>query len=341
MRDTFAIIDLDSLVENIKEIEKQSHKTVFPVVKANAYGHGMLEIAAFLDNRSFPYICVSSIDEALQLVGVGISTPILIFSYVSRDAIEDFHQANFVYTVTSMSHLHEIEKLSAHVKLHLEINCGMNRYGIKPKDYQEIQTQHDIEGIYTHFSSNEINEYTIRQSHLFKEFIQGLKVPPKMVHVGNAPIELIKNEDYIHGLRLGLGMYGYRSDVHNLKPVLSLYSKINHIDTLFEGESLGYDQTYIATGEEKYATVPIGYGDGFDMRNNMSPVYINGDPYSIIGKICMDQLMVSINDAVHIKDQVELIGKSRDVLKISKDTGISPYVVLTSLSERIRRVYKK
>lgn len=341
MRDTVAVINLAALSHNIDVIQKQSLKTVFPVVKANAYGHGMLDVASYLDEKSYPYICVSSIDEALKLYEERIKTPILIFSYVSKDAIKDYHRDNFVYTVTSMSHLTEIEELDFQVKLHLEINSGMNRYGIKPINYQEINTKHEIEGVYTHFSSNEINKYTISQAKIFKDFIFSLVVKPKVVHVGNAPIDLIKDETYIHGLRLGLGMYGYRENVHNLKPVLSLSSKVNHIDTLLAGESLGYDQTYIAKNEERYATIPIGYGDGFDMRNDMSVVYINDNQYKIIGKICMDQLMVLVDNSVQINDQVELIGPSRNVLKISKDTGISPYVILTSLSERVRRQYIK
>lgn len=342
MRDTQAIIDLEILKDNYQVLQKRSGAHVFPVVKANAYGHGMIEIAHFFAAMKVPFVCVSSLDEALILDDAGCHHDILIFSHVGIDDIRQYHRASFVYTVPSYAWFQQVQKIDTKLRLHLEINTGMNRYGIKGSvDAYDFNTHHTIEGVYTHFSSLQMNDLSFLQLDRFKMFVDGLKDKPKWIHVGNCSVELIAQNQWINAARFGLGLYGYRDDVQGLNPVLNLVSSVNHVDELYQGEYLGYNQSYQASVDMRFATVPIGYGDGFDMRNYLLPLIINGNQVPIIGNICMDQVMVAVEPTVQLYDPVEIIGPDRTLSDISKATGISMYVILTSLNQRIKRVYIK
>lgn len=339
MNNTVATINLRTLDDNLKHLKELTHKTVFPVIKANAYGHGMLPIAKHLDPQNYPFLCVSSMDEALDLYHNGVQSKILIFSYISSDVIAQNHQDQFSYTVTSLSHLKSLNEIDIKLNLHLEINTGMNRYGIKPYELITIDTSHYVEGVYTHFNSPTDDEMSRIQCLKFENFVLSMKQIPKYVHVGNAPLRLIQKASWINGVRFGLGMYGYAYGLSELKPILSLQTKVQHIDHLLPNETLGYDHTYTATREEIFATIPIGYGDGFDLRQSSMPVFINGKDYPIVGKICMDQCMIIIDDTVSLGDSVEVFGEHRTLLKVSQAMNLSIYVILTSLSYRLNRNY--
>lgn len=341
MRDTKAVIQLQALNHNFQTLKNLSDAQVFPVVKANAYGHGMLEIARAFQRLGAPLVCVSSLEEAYELVESGFDSDIMIFSYVAIEDVTAYHNDQFIYSVPSYEWFEEVQTISQKIRLHIELNTGMNRYGVKWNiKNASWETHHTIEGIYTHFSSIELNDLSFQQIDRLKHFIDNLEFMPKWIHVGNAPAALIRENQWINGVRYGLALYGYRGDIKGLQPVLSISTKINHIDTLKAGESLGYNQSYTARGNEIFATVPIGYGDGFDMRNNACPLVSLGKPFDIIGAICMDQTMIRVDDTSSMKDEIEIIGSVRTLDKISLATGITKYVLLTSLSPRIQRIYK-
>lgn len=340
-RETIATINLDNLSYNINKIKEVTGKSLFGVVKANAYGHGDVECSRIMIEENLPFICVSSIDEAQRLVEKGILHDILIFSYVDPNFIASNHQEQFVYTIPSIEWFRKVQTLDLDLRLHLEINVGMNRIGIKHnQEIEEIlSSEVSLEGIYTHFPSPENLEKGREQLARFEKIVTTSNRDFKWVHVGNAPVSIIKNSSVINGFRMGLAVYGYRVDMPVLKPVLSLHSTILHIDEVEAGESIGYDYTYGVETKELFGTMPIGYADCFDVRNNLVPVYINGRPYSIVGKICMDQTMIRIDEHVCLGDVVELIGEHRTCAQLENITGISKYVLLSTLSERITRHY--
>ena len=339
-RDTFATIDLSKVSQNYKLLEGLSKTKVFGVVKANAYGHGSIELAKHLEALGTPFLCVSSIDEALELIENGIQNDILIFSYVSKQDIIKYHHENFAYTVTSKDWYESIKDLPMTLRLHVEINTGMNRYGIKESDINDLfQGHHIIEGVYTHFNAPSINASTLKQMEEFKKLVTKLEQDVKWIHCGNAPMEFMADNSWINGGRFGLGLYGYRLDCPQLQPVLNLTTKINHIDVLKAGDTLGYDATYTAHDDGIFAAIPIGYGDGFDLRNNTTSVYINDKAYPIVGKVCMDQTMLLIDSDVKFEDSVEIIGPHRTCFMIEKETGMSVYIQLTGLSHRLKRIY--
>lgn len=342
-RETIATINLDNLSHNIKEIQTVTGKSLFGVVKANAYGHGDVECSRIMIREKLPFICVSSIDEAQHLTRKGIKHDILIFSYVDPTVIAQIDCDQYIYTIPSLAWFQQMQAYDLKVRLHLEINAGMNRIGVK--DEREIQailsSDYKIEGIYTHFPSPENLEKGRIQLKHFEEIVKRSQHTFEWVHVGNAPVSLIQESTVINGFRMGLAIYGYRVDIPTLKPVLSLNSKVLHIDSVEPGETIGYDYTYSVESKERFGTMPIGYADCFDVRNVTVPVFINGKAYPIVGKICMDQTMIHIDETVKLGDDVEIIGPHRTCEVIESITGISKYIQLSTLSNRITRVYRE
>lgn len=333
----WAEVDLSVLNENVNHLKTLTTKEVFGVVKDNAYGHGDVEIAHALDVQ---VLCVFSIREAIRLREHGIETDILVFGFTDVSLIEENLHHNFIYTVASLDWF---ETLKSPIRLHIEINTGMNRIGLK--DLSDIHTivnsKHSVEGIYTHFGNPTNIEIGTQQINKFTELLSQIKHSFKWIHVGNAPVEIIKSNAYINAARFGLGMYGYRDGIKGLKPILSLYANLEFIDTAYPADTIGYDYTYEVTETLKYGTIPIGYSDGFDMRQALCPVFIAGKEQSILGKVCMNQTMLRVDEETEVGTKVELIGVNRSAQLIHETTGIMPYVLLTCLSPNLKRVYSK
>lgn len=339
-RETWAEISLDSLKHNYQHLKKSSNKEIFPVLKANAYGHGDINVGLYLQSLNVEIFCVSSLDEAIHLEKNGISTDIMIFSYVSPSRIKETKSYNFIYTVANKQWIQEVEDLGLSLRMHLEVNVGMNRYGFKTLDeISRVSKNHNLEGIYMHFQRAEDTDTSRQQISKFKYIVDSLNTKPKWVHVGNASFELIKDLEWINGARLGLGLYGYRDDVQGLRPVMSIYSRITHLEHLLPGETVGYEYSYEVKEQAYYGTMPIGYADGFDMNNSKLPVIIGGKPFNIVGKICMDQTMLKLDESVKFYDVVELLGTHRTLEEISKVCQKSLYYLLTDIKERIDRIY--
>ena len=337
-KETWAEVSLNKLKDNHQILSDEINgRTVFPVVKANAYGHGMVEIARKFEEMGVPLLCVSSIEEAQELVKANIKTDILIFGKTDFKSIASFNHPQFIYTIPSFEWLRHVD---TKLRLHLEINTGMNRMGIKEKDLiLEVIKKHQVEGIYTHFASNQQSKHTDKQRDNFKKVLSALNCKEiKWIHVGNVPLSYLPQLKEVNAIRFGLSLYGYHPDLE-LKPILSLFSQITHADWLEKNETVGYDFDYIATSNGYFATVPIGYADGFDQKQKEVPVIINGKRYPIVGKICMDQLMIVSNERLEVEDKVELISENRKLKQISEITGLSIYEYLSRLPERLKRIY--
>ena len=335
-RDTWVEINLDSLAHNYNYYKEVTKKEVFGVVKANAYGHGDVEVARKLEAMGIQMLCVSSLDEALHLKKHGIETDILIFSYVNPVDVRLYNDPQFIFTICSMEWFSLVSDMD--VRLHLEVDTGMNRMGVK--DIQEakfiLSSGKEIEGLYTHFSSADSDlDETQRQFLLFKYIHSVLEYEFKWVHAGNSSGALCVDDSILNANRIGLGLYGYGDD--NLKPVLSWYTRIIHVQHLYKGESVGYNRDYISDRDGYFATLPVGYADGFDVRNRGLDVYTKGAYHSILGKICMDQTMISVDEDAAVGDVVELLGLNRTGGAIAAHLNTIIYVVLTGISARVQR----
>ena len=368
MRNTYALINLTNLENNIKEIIKTyQYEYYFGVVKANAYGHGF-KVIKTMEKAGINYFCVSSLEEALEVRKL-TKKPILVFGYVGINDLNLVEKNNITLSIISYDYYNELLKANPKIKVHLKINTGMNRFGIKNKtEVLEIvkkikKTNMELEGIYTHLATSGVSdEYYDKQISNFEDLTSLINLRDiKIVHLFNS-ISLARHKRiaYANGVRLGLMMYGFTFRMNigklteikrkifyknisetmltnnlNLEKVLSLHSEVISINKLTKGEFVGYGARHIASDNELIAVVSIGHADG--ITECYKKVMINNKLYPIVA-ICMDYIMVKVDKNVQVHDEVDLINNK---LAIGKDiTGDSPHHLLVSISDRVERRYE-
>lgn len=351
-RNTWAEIDLDKFAHNINVIKEYTNKEIFCVVKANAYGHGDFHIATQAMQNGCSYVAVSSLDEAMALRRQGFTKNILILGFVSIGDIKVAIDQKITLTCVSYdwvcelcAHYHDLSDL----KLHLKVDTGMNRIGMKK--LTELQDALDklisknaiVEGIYTHFhSADDVDKIKCeRQKKWFYHIIDSLNYNFKWIHASNSDASISFTDEKCNAVRVGLALYGIKSVESNidLKPILSLYTKITCIKEVKKNETIGYGATYQCNKDEIIATIPIGYGDGFIRANQGRFVCIDGHPYEIVGRVCMDQCMIKVDKKYPVGTKVEIISEYIPISNMAHELKMIPYEVLCLLSDRIPRIY--
>ncbi|MBB6716607.1 alanine racemase [Clostridium gasigenes] len=371
IRAVWAEIDLDCIKHNMIEIRKQvGEKIIIAIVKADAYGHGAIDVASVLLENGADKLGVAVITEALELRKSGIEAPILILGYTPLDFTKDLIDQNIEQTVYSLDYaigLSEIAlKEGKQIDIHIAIDTGMGRLGFLPNeesldDIEKINNLKNIniKGIFTHFSSADETdkEYTMMQLNKFKQFNKSLEergIKIKEKHLSNSAAILDMEEAYFDAVRPGIIIYGYYpsneviKEKINLKPALTLKSNIVHVKVLPKGEYISYGREFKTERESIIATLPIGYADGYTRAlYRKGKVIINGKSAPIVGRICMDQCMIDITDVgpVKVGDEVILIGEDQGIKfnadDIAKLLNTINYEVLCLIGKRIPRVYKK
>jgi alanine racemase len=353
-RNTWVDIDLDKLSSNIEILRKTSCKAIFGVIKANAYGHGDIEIARHLESLHVSYLCVSSLDEAIHLRNHYIKSPIIVLGYTETDHLATAIEKNITVVIPSIDWLkkaiantHSLNRLTLHIK----VDSGMNRVGIKSiPEFKEVLTLSKannlrIEGLYTHLSSSNVlnGEITRKQLASFQEFYKEADVSFRWVHTSNsdAALSLGELDKLSNAVRCGIAMYGYSSYDKGLQPILSMFCGINQIKILNTGDQVSYSATYTALKRESIAVLPIGYADGLDRKLQGFDFIINNQPCEVIGRVCMDLIMIRVPGHTTIDDVVEIIGKNTDAEKMAEYLQTISYEILTSISPRITRRYLK
>lgn len=352
-RETWAEVDLDALIHNYQYLQKKAaHRAVFAVIKANAYGMGDAMVARQAIELGTPMLCVSSLDEALALRNKGIDHDVLVLGYTNPEDAEVIVANNVVVTGSSLEWLEKVvEYPCAGLRVHIKINSGMNRLGVNsPEQLQAMLTlgqDHGIrfEGIFTHFMSSGWDRVkTQAQFDFFKKLAQSVDFAFKWRHCANSDAILWFDEDYCNAVRPGIALYGccdLAEEQHNFKDTMSLYSRVAQVKMLHKGDQVSYDGIYEAKNDEMVATIPMGYADGFVRKHQGHYSFIGNKPCAIVGKICMDQLMIRCDKETRQGDLVEFVGPHRSVKMIEEQTGITPCEFLTSVSDRIPRVYIK
>lgn len=372
MRETYALINLNNLKENIEEIKKvyNDYEYYIGVVKANAYGHGN-KCVKVLEETGINYLAVSSLEEAIDVRKYS-KLPILCFGYVNLDEIEKVIENNITLSIISYDYFNELLKLNKNINVHLKINSGMNRFGINNKEqvkeiFDKLKDSNiKLEGIYTHLATSGVNDsyydYQIKNFEEITSLIHLNEIP--IVHIFNSlALARHKKIPYTNGVRLGLMMYGFTYNVGNLstlgnlkrkiklhnknisettltndlklKKVLSLYSEVININKIKKDEFVGYGAKYIASKDEFIAVIPIGHADG--ITESYKEVLINNKKYPIVG-ICMDYIMVLVDENVKLHDKVALINDKITVGEIAiNDT---PHHILVSITSRVERRYE-
>ncbi|ONN27292.1 alanine racemase [Thermosipho affectus] len=355
-RRTFAEINLKNYIHNLKHFEKEcAPAKIMPVVKADGYGHGAVFLAKAAEKIGIDYFAVAFLEEALTLRENGIKANILVFNYIDKDFVEIAVKNNITITMFSWEQLQLYKNLKRKPKVHININTGMNRLGIKPNEAQRffkalIKNNFEVEGAYTHFAvadskDKEDIEFTKKQYRLFAN----TNLDVKIKHVNNsagAISKLVPMENYI---RVGIASYGLMPSLQvtdeNLKPVLSWKSVVSHVKYIEKGETISYGRTFKAPKKMKIATIPVGYADGYWRHlSNKGEVLINGKRRRILGRVCMDQFVVEVDDDVKIGDEVVLIGmqgkEKISAEEIAEKVGTINYEVTCRISSRVPKIYK-
>ncbi|HBE9445181.1 alanine racemase [Clostridioides difficile] len=363
---TWAEINLDNLrfnLNNIKNLLEEDIK-VCGVIKADAYGHGAVEVAKLLEKEKVDYLAVARTAEGIELRKNGITLPILNLGYTPDEAFEDSIKNKITMTVYSLEtaqKLNEIAKsLGEKACVHVKIDSGMTRIGFQPNEesVQEIIELNkleyiDLEGMFTHFATaDEVSkEYTYKQANNYKFMSDkldeaGVKIAIK--HVSNSAAIMDCPDLRLNMVRAGIILYGHYpsddvfKDRLELRPAMKLKSKIGHIKQVEPGVGISYGLKYTTTGKETIVTIPIGYADGFTRIQKNPKVLIKGEVFDVVGRICMDQIMVRIDKDIDIKvgDEVILFGEGEVTAeRIAKDLGTINYEVLCMISRRVDRVY--
>ncbi len=335
------------------------------VVKAEAYGHGGIEVSKAAIKAGADRIGVALIEEGIKLRKAGINIPIQILTEPSPDGVSELIQYDLIPTICSEHFLDElvkqVENKKKEVKVHLKVDTGMNRIGVHPRDIigfiDKILSFQNIvlEGIFTHLAAADKPEWdlTDQQLDLFNQVISNVRdknFTVSLYHAANSAGILYFPRSHYDLVRPGIALYGLAPSAkiglpQGLKPVLSWKSKISFIKDVPPGQGVSYNHTFITSRKTKVATVPLGYADGFTrLLSNRGEVLIKGKRRKIVGNVCMDQFMVDLgNDEANIGDEVVLIGQ-QDSESISAEEmaeliGTINYEVTTRISERVPRVY--
>ena len=363
MKDFLNIIELNSknLLQNFDFFQELA-QFVFPVVKANAYGHGIEQVAKILEDRDFPYLVFDKYYEYHNYKDT-ITQNVLIMGWIeARDLINlDFQKVAIV--VQSMETIATLGALNFKIKIHLEINTGMNRWGIKPielLEYLELIESFpnlELEGVMSHLANSDaVNlKYTTIQTLIFDECVQSIfdsGFNPKYIHLGQTAGSIKNTSQFVNSIRPGIGLYGInhleKSDrsykkLKNTKPTLTLKTKIIKIIKLKKGESVGYNCTFIAQEDCNIAVLPIGYFEGTNRGlGNLGSVKIKNKFYKFAGKICMNICMINLGSSEYPEGTVvEMISKKHNdqnsINNIAKITNTFHYGLLTSLNHNLVR----
>ena len=368
IRPVWAEVNLDNIRSNIREIKKLTKdKEIIAVVKADAYGHGAVDVAPVLIEEGASKLAVAVITEALELRAAGIDTDIMILGYTPLTFSEKLIVENIEQTVYSLDYARglsrEALKLNTKAKIHLAIDTGMGRIGFLPdEDLEDIikvcsLPGLDIVGIFTHFASADEKDksYTYEQFKKFKNICselekRGIHIPLK--HSSNSAAIMDLNETYLDGVRPGIITYGYypsnevQLEKLKLKPALTLKTNVVHLKKLKEDMYVSYGRAFKTEKETIIATLPIGYADGYTrLLNGKAQVIIRGQLAPVIGKICMDQCMVDVTNIEDVKlgDEVILIGEDNGVKfnadDIAQLIGTINYEIICMLKNRVPRIY--
>ncbi|MEW6408557.1 MAG: alanine racemase [Nitrospirota bacterium] len=367
MRPTYAEIDLEALSHNLTEVRRMiGNREILAVVKASAYGHGAIPVARRLESDGVEAFGVAILEEGIELRKAEISKPIIILTGVNRDEVESAIHHNLtpvVYNLDSARHISEISnRLGRKTDIHIKVDTGMGRLGFRVDEAVDAILRIsrfnsiNIEGLLTHFADADLadKEYANLQVKLFREVVDilskyGIDIP--LHHAANSAAIIDYEPALFNMVRPGIMLYGYfpSNEVRrrvDLKPVLSLKSKVIFLKRVPTGTSISYGRTFITKRESLIAGIPLGYADGYNrLLSNNGEVLIRGKRAPIAGRICMDMFMVDVTDIDGVKegDEVVLIGKHGNEQitadDIAQRTGTISYEVLCSISYRVPRVY--
>ncbi len=367
VRPTLVEVDLQRLADNFRAIK--AHVTpakVMPILKANAYGHGLLRVAQLMETLGADYIGVAVLEEGILLRQNGIRMPILVLGGILGNQVPGFLKHSLAITASSIDKLVQVNDVAAQLgvkaKVHLKIDTGMERIGVhyyNAESFLEAAMQCpmiEVEGIYSHFANADQPDLADARMQLerFQQVLsfferQGLP-PPPLRHMANSPAILQLPEANFDLVRPGLLLYGVYpsqqiSHTVAVRPALSWTSRVVYFKVIQPGHPVGYSSTWQSDHMVRAVTAPVGYGDGyFRSMSHKAQVLLRGKKYPVVGRISMDQIVINLEwDSAYNDDEVILIGEAGDESITCEDlaewAGTIPYEILTNINTRVPRVY--
>jgi alanine racemase len=371
---TVALIDLKQYKQNLATIRKKlpAGTQIMAVVKANAYGHGIVKIAQAAAAAGAAYAGVVSLGELKAIRQSGNKMPVLILNYLDAASVSEAVKQDASITIMDRPVIDAAqaaaEQQSKQVKIHLKLDTGMHRAGCDPADLLGLARavvdapNLELEGIFTHFAESEATDpaFTRQQLAMLRQAVTEIKaagIEPPLIHAANSAAAIALPETHLNMVRVGLAGYGYNPfdpghdqyevAQQDFKPILSLATQLVFVRNIAPGESVGYNRRWVAERPSTVGLLPVGYGDGWRRSpQNAGQVLVGGQVVPIIGSVAMDQTIIDLTDTEGVKvgDAVVLIGQQGEhaltVDDVAAAYGTINYEVVTALSDRISRVYK-
>lgn len=364
-RDTWVEVNLDAITHNVRSMKHHIGEAIdiIAVVKANAYGHGALQVAKTALDAGASLLAVAFLDEALMLRNSGIDVPILVLGATRAVDVELAIKNDITLTVFSLDWLNGAKKYmnTGVINLHVKLDTGMSRLGVRAEKelsaivkFVEDSSHFAITGIYTHFATADESDiaYFNHQYKRFQELLNCISQQDLLVHCGNSATGLRFPDKLYNAVRLGISMYGLSPSVEvknelpfPLEEVFSLQTKLVHVKKVPKGTKVSYGATYETTEDEWIGTLPIGYADGWLRSLKDSDVLVEGKRVPLIGRVCMDQCMVKLPYELPVGTKVTLIGKQNNehitVDEVAKRLDTINYEVPCMITSRVPRMFLK
>lgn len=360
----WAEISLDNIEYNYRQMRAKLPEDCrfLGVVKANAYGHGAVEVAEVLENAGADYLAVAFIDEALELREHGIGLPILVLGYTAAEYTVELIEHDITQAVVDIesgyAYAAEAEKIGKPLKCHLKIDSGMGRLGFRPESDAARMSEMlklpylDFEGVFTHFAVSDINgdDYTQEQYDSFLTRVQELEglcdKKFDIIHCTNSGAMINYARTYHRMVRPGILLYGHypdkdRGDI-SVRPAMTLKTRIVQIKDFLPGDTISYGRIWTAEKPTKVAVLSVGYADGLNrLLSNKAEFLLRGQRIKQVGRICMDMCMADISHIPEaaVGDEVIIFGEELPIEEHADKVGTISYEMLCNVSVRVPRIY--
>lgn len=372
VRPVWVEVNLDAFAHNMTNIRAKVKKDalVTAVIKADAYGHGAVQVAPILLENGADRLAVATLEEAIELRVSGIEAQTLVLGATDPARAEEVVRYDLDQTVFTFALAKALSdaagKAGKKARIHIKVDSGMGRIGFLP-DVASIDAIVDVlslphlefEGLFTHFATADETDKAysreqFRRYSLVQDALRERGYVPTLAHVGNSATIIDLPEYHMDMVRAGIVLYGtlpsdqVHTDVLDLQPTMQLKARITNVKTIGDHETVSYGRKFSATGERRIATLPLGYADGYTrLFSNKTDVLVHGQRAPIVGSVCMDQCMIDVTDieGVAIGDEVVLMGRQGDEVispeELANLIGTISYEIHCFFGRRVPRVYIK
>lgn len=365
LRQVWAEVNLQTLRNNYFKLQSYTQSEMMPIVKADAYGHGVIPVVKTLKVCGAKRFGVALLEEALEIKAVFPELTVMVIGATEPDRSDILVKEDIIPSIFQFSQAQTLSeaavKLNRRARIHIKVDTGMSRIGFHESDLGEILRIAElpnlfIEGIFTHFATSDHRDLTFAREQLkrFQTFYDklknaGLNIPIR--HTANSAAIIQFPESHFELVRLGISLYGFPPSAYvggnvGLEPVMSWKAKVSHVQSIKTGETVSYGRTFQAAYPTRVATVPVGYADGLRRAlSNNGEMLIHGRRSAIIGRVCMDQTMLEVTKSpgVQVGDIVTILGKDGydqiTAAEMAEWLGTISYEVVCGISKRVPRVY--